>query len=259
MPLLGQQPDLVRNWLEMRKRLLREPLGSPRAIVVLSAHWESAPVKVTSSLRPEMLYDYYGFPDESYAIQYPAPGDPELAARIQQMLRSSNVPALADCQLDPKRGFDHGVFVPLKVLFPQADVPVVCVSLHGSMSPEINMAIGQALAPLRDDNILLLGSGLSYHNMERMMRPTAQSHQASVEFNSWLKETMLTSDVEGRLDRLKRWDRAPGARMAHPREDHLMPLLAIAGAASDPQSKVELVYEGAAWNGKHEISGFLFA
>jgi aromatic ring-opening dioxygenase catalytic subunit (LigB family) len=258
MPLLGRQPDLVKNWEETRSRLLREDLGMPKAIVVLSAHWESDPIKVTSSPRPAMLYDYYGFPDESYAIQYPAPGEPELAARIQRMLRTSNVPALADCQLDPKRGFDHGVFVPLKILFPHADVPVVCVSLHSSLSPEINMAIGQTLAPLRDENVLLLGSGLTYHNMERMMRPTAQSHQASKEFNSWLKETMLTSDVESRWDRLRHWDQAPGARIAHPREDHLMPLLVIAAAASDPQSKVELVYQGAAFNGRHEISGFLF-
>jgi aromatic ring-opening dioxygenase catalytic subunit (LigB family) len=148
MPLLGKQQNLVKHMKDLVKNYL--PPEKPKAIVVFSAHWESDPVKITSSSNPKMLYDYYGFPPESYEYEYPAPGSTELAQRIHGLLTTQGI----DSELDNERGFDHGVFVPLMIMYPDADIPVVCVSLHSSLAPEINIGIGQALKPLRDDGIL---------------------------------------------------------------------------------------------------------
>jgi 4,5-DOPA dioxygenase extradiol len=249
MPLLKRQPNLVTHMKEVSSRWLTQ---KPAAIVVFSAHWESDPIRITSSPHPTMLYDYHGFPPESYKYQYPAPGSPALAQKIQSLLQITGLSA----ELDDQRGFDHGVFVPLMIMYPDADIPVVAVSLHSSLSAETNMLISRALAPLRDENILLLGSGYTYHNMQGFFHPSSASYQASSSFNDWLKQTLLTDDPTERLAALQQWDRAPGARASHPREEHLLPLLMV--AASAPAEASQLIFETSAGNGEHAVSSYLF-
>jgi aromatic ring-opening dioxygenase catalytic subunit (LigB family) len=252
MPLLGRQPDLVKHMKEVRTKFL--PPEKPKAIVVLSAHWESDPIKITSSSHPKMLFDYSGFPPESYTYNYPAPGSPDLASKIKNALDASGI----SCELDPKRGYDHGVFIPLMIMFPEADVPVVSVSLHSSLSAERNMQVGKALAPLRDEGILILGSGYTFHNLPLFFNPSSASYEKSSEFNDWLKDTILHNSGDALLDRLGQWESAPGARVAHPREEHLMPLLMTAAAAGSNSTTPQIIYDVPAGNGEHAISGYLF-
>jgi len=234
MPLLGAE-KATRQHLQA---LPAELAGvKPRAIVVISAHWEEAPaVKVLSNPKPPMLYDYYGFPAESYEYKYNAPGDPDLASRIRDLLAKESIP----CELDADRGYDHGVFVPLLLAYPAADVPVVAVSLHASLDPALHLRMGEALAPLRDDNILILASGMSFHNM-RLFRmggfsskaATAEQPAAGAAFDDALTAAVLDTDRAKRNAALLEWTRLPGAREAHPREEHFMPLLVAAGTATD--------------------------
>jgi aromatic ring-opening dioxygenase catalytic subunit (LigB family) len=177
-----------------------------------------------------MLYDYYGFPPESYRITWPAPGDPTLAARVRELLSSAGFDTAADAQ----RGFDHGTFVPLKLTYPQADVPTVQLSLKRGLDPKEHLAIGRALRPLRDEGVFIVGSGMTYHNLRAFhasARPIAES------FDAWLRETIALPASE-RDARLMQWESAPAARQAHPREEHLLPLMVIAGAAGDDRGTV---------------------
>jgi 4,5-DOPA dioxygenase extradiol len=249
LPLLGRQPELVAHMKEVTSRWLTQ---KPDAIVVFSAHWESDPIRITSTPHPTMLYDYSGFPPESYKYQYPAPGSPPLAQKIQTLLQASGLRA----ELDNKRGYDHGVYIPLMIMYPDADIPVVAVSLHSSLSAETNMQIGRALAPLRDENILLLGSGYTYHNMHGFFHPSSATYEASTTFNDWLKQVLLTEDPTHRLSSLQQWEQAPGARASHPREEHLLPLFMVAAAASSEPP--QLIFETSAGNGEHAVSSYLF-
>jgi 4,5-DOPA dioxygenase extradiol len=273
MPLMGRQPDLVQNMKEIVKKLL--PKEPPSAIVLLSAHWESDPISITSSPNPPMLFDYYGFPPETYEYEYPASGDPKLAHRIHDLLSQQGLSS----RLDDKRGYDHGVFVPLMIMFPSADIPVVQVSLDPSLDSKKNMDIGRALSPLRDDNILILGSGLSFHNMGAFFNPTPETVQGSMDFNEWLKATILIPENEDfevwspeerskhfdkRMEALENWEQAPGGRISHPREEHLLPLFMVAAAAGET-AKPRLIYDTNDHNTKsewgtseHTITGYLF-
>jgi aromatic ring-opening dioxygenase catalytic subunit (LigB family) len=158
---MGRQESISRHLKEVVKKYLPDP---PKAIVVVSAHWESDNdnIKITSSANPSMLFDYHGFPPETYHYEYPAKGDPDLATRIQDILNKEGIGS----EKDNVRGFDHGVFVPLLLMYPQAKIPVVCVSLHRSLNAEIHMKIGKALSPLREEKVLILGSGYTFHNMQ---------------------------------------------------------------------------------------------
>lgn len=202
----------------------------PRALLVISAHWEERIPTIMTSPRPPMLYDYYGFPPASYEIQWPAPGDPALAARVRALLWSAGIASAED----PERGFDHGTFVPLKLAFPDAQVPTVQLSLVAGLDPRAHLAIGRALAPLRDEGVLIVGSGMSYHNL-RMFSP--QAAPISESFDQWLREAVRQPGPE-RAARLEAWASAPAARQAHPREEHLLPLMVIAGAAGDDHAEV---------------------
>ncbi len=201
-------------------------IGSkPKAILMVSAHWETrGSFTVMTNPRPGMLYDYYGFPEHTYRIQYPAPGSPDIAARVQELLTEAGLPANAD----DERGFDHGAFVPAFVMYPTADVPMVQLSIDSSYDPTLHLALGRALAPLRDEGVLIIGSGLSYHNLRQIYGGGAA---ASAQFDAWLQQALLNSPIELRDQLLEQWDRAPAARLAHPREDHLVPLMVAAGAA----------------------------
>lgn len=211
------------------------PGAQPKALLVVSAHWEEAVPTVSTSPKPPMLYDYYGFPPESYRIQWPAPGSPQLAARVRELLGKAGVQTKEDAQ----RGFDHGTFVPLKLTYPDADVPVVQLSLRRGLDPQEHLAMGRALAPLRDEGVFLVGSGMTYHNMRGFF--DGRSGPVAEQFDAWLRHATTRGATE--RDRLlTEWSKAPAARQAHPREEHLLPLMVMAGAAGADVGTV-------AWNG----------
>lgn len=198
----------------------------PDAIVVVSGHWEEQAVTVTSGAAPELIYDYYGFPPHTYTLQYPAPGSPDVAQRIRALLHNAGIASAANAQ----RGFDHGVFIPFMLAFPQADIPVVELSLLKSLDPAEHLAIGAALAPLRAQNVLIVGTGLSYHNLSHFMNGSPVTDQPAQAFDAWLTTAACAPPPE-RDRQLIHWAQAPGARLCHPREEHLLPLMVAAGAA----------------------------
>jgi aromatic ring-opening dioxygenase catalytic subunit (LigB family) len=198
----------------------------PSAIVVVSAHWLEPTVSVTSGAKQELIYDYSGFPAHTYELKYPAPGAPELAQHITELLHQAQVPA----QQNPTRGFDHGVFIPMLLMFPQANIPVVQLSLHSSLDAQLHLGVGQALEPLRDEGVLIIGSGMSFHNMRGYGDP--RFGPISDEFDRWLTHAVETQPQQ-RHEALAQWDQAPSARLCHPphAEEHLLPLMVAAGAA----------------------------
>lgn len=222
---------------------------TPKAILLISGHWETPELAVMASAKPPMVYDYYGFPPHTYRVQYSAPGSPEVAARVQELLRGAGFPA----ELDDHRGFDHGTFAPLAVMYPKAEVPVLQLSILSSYNPATHLAIGRALAPLRDEGVLIVGSGLSYHNL-RLMGPAATV--PSKEFDAWLQNAVVESSPQARAEKLKHWSEAPYARVAHPQEDHLIPLMVAAGAAEEESA--EVVYHESGFFGGVTASSFRF-
>lgn len=221
--------------------ITREIGGLPRAVLSVSGHWEEPAFTVMASSRPPMVYDYYGFPAHTYEVVYGAPGAPDVAARIQGLLTAAGLPAPADAE----RGFDHGTFAPLAVMYPQAQVPVLQLSLRHDLDPAAHLAVGRALAPLRDEGVLILGSGLSFHNL-RLRGP--QATPPSKAFDDWLHDTLERSSPTDRSARLLHWDQAPAARIAHPREDHLLPLMVALGAA-EQEAATTVYHEHMSWTG----------
>lgn len=203
----------------------------PRALLVVSGHWETAGFAVTSSPSPPLVYDYYGFPPHTYQLKWPAPGDPEMAARVAGLLNDAGFPT----RLDPARGLDHGVFVPLKVAYPDASIPTLELSLERSLDPELHVQVGHALRPLRDEGVLLFCAGMSFHNLRAMADPRALA--PSLAFDQWLSET-VAQPFQERARRLAAWAQAPAARIAHPRHEHLLPLMVAAGASDSPGQRI---------------------
>lgn len=218
----------LRSYLESVKALPKTP---PKALLVVSAHWEEAVPTVMTSERPPMLYDYYGFPPASYSIQWPAPGAPTVATRVRELLGKAGIESAADGQ----RGYDHGTFVPLKLTYPEADVPVVQLSLKVGLDAAEHLKIGRALAPLRDEGVFIIGSGMTFHNLRAFMNPAARP--VAETFDAWLRES-TTLPAKERDAKLSAWESAPMARAAHPREEHLLPLMVIAGAAGEDRATV---------------------
>jgi len=219
----------------------------PRAILVISGHWEEPAFAFTGAAgHPGLIFDYYGFPPETYQLEWPSPGAPWLAARGKALMESAGLPSA----IDPARGFDHGVFVPLKVAFPEADIPVVQMSLHASLDPALHLAAGRALAPLRDEGVLVIGSGMSFHNLRAYGDPRVRAPAA--EFDRWLVQA-AKSLGERRAALLADWQSAPWARLCHPREEHLLPLMVAAGSSGESgvHDYGEEVLSGA-------VSGFRF-
>lgn len=215
------------SWLRLGEwlRLLAGTLPArPQAVVVVSAHWEAAQFAVAAHPHPPLIYDYHGFPEHTYRLQYPAPGAPALARQLCGLLDAAGLPA----QEDPQRGYDHGVFVPFKLIFPEADVPIVQLSLRSDLDPSAHLAAGEALAPLRRQGVLIVGSGSSYHNLRNF---GGRGAAAAEQFDAWLTQAVTAADPAARNQQLRRWQQAPAARLAHPREEHLLPLMVAAGAA----------------------------
>ena len=228
-------------------------LGSPDAILIISAHWEESRPTITSKSDPGLYYDYYNFPEEAYHIDYPVSGSSALTKKVSQLLAEQGI----ESQLDDQRDFDHGVFVPMKLLYPEANIPIVQLSLMNSLDPEAHIRLGQALAPLRSENVLIVGSGLSFHNMGafRASSGGGLDENGNIAFEDWLIEACTSKmiDEKERAQRLSHWDSAPFARYCHPREEHLLPLHVCYGAGG---SAAELVFEDKILGMK--TSGFLW-
>jgi aromatic ring-opening dioxygenase catalytic subunit (LigB family) len=204
-----------------------------KALLVVSAHWEETTVTVQSGEQPPLFFDYYGFPPETYQLTWPAPGAPQVARRVRELLEKAGIKNAED----PRRGFDHGSFVPLKVAFPDAQIPCLQLSLDATLDPARHLALGKALEPLRDEGVLIVGSGMSFHNMRALMSP-GPWRDNSVQFDSWLGDA-VAKGAEERSAALSQWSKAPQARFSHPREEHLLPLMVCAGAAgNDPGRRV---------------------
>lgn len=217
----------TQHFLEGLADSLPEP---PKALLVVSGHWEEAAFTASASAAPKLLFDYSGFPEHTYRLTWPAPGNPDLAARVASMLQQAGAPSA----ISSTRGFDHGVFVPLKVAFPEAQIPVVTLSLASSLDPALHLAAGRALQPLRDEGVLIVGSGMSFHNLRAYLQP--QTAERARAFDHWLTDT-IESPAAKRNARLADWRQAPFAAFAHPREEHLIPLFVAAGAGGDAAGK----------------------
>lgn len=204
----------------------------PKAILVVSAHWEEPVPHVSAHPQPPMLYDYFGFPEHTYHIRYASPGSPELAARVSTLLRAGGL----DCREDLERGFDHGTFSMMQPIRPQADLPIVQLSVLTSFDAAAHIAMGRLLEPLRDEGVLILGSGLSYHNLRAF---GASGQAASHAFDRWLRENLDGVGSAERRNALEQWAEAPAAFQVHPRPEHLLPLMVVAGAAGESPCSVQ--------------------
>jgi aromatic ring-opening dioxygenase catalytic subunit (LigB family) len=214
-------------------------LPRPDAILVISAHWEEPLPTLLGAAQPPMFYDYYGFPDSAYQINYPASGHPVLAARFTEALEEAGIPA----GIDPQRGFDHGLFIPLSLMYPNADIPALQLSLQQGLSPQAHIALGKALRALQEENLLVIGSGFSFHNMSAFFHhDPAMITPRNDAFQDWLIET-ITADIDPseRETRLAAWEQASYARYCHPREEHLLPLHVCAGMAGRAG---EVIFDG---------------
>ena len=220
---------------EFLRSLPSELPRRPEAIVVISGHWEEDDFGVMAAAKPKMIYDFGGFPEHTYRITYPAPGSPELAARIHKLIEAAGLKS----HLDHARGFDHGTYSMLYPMFPNAHVPVVQVSIRRDFDPDAHLRVGRALAVLRGEGVLILGSGNTFHNFH----PPRDANEHSRVFEEWLQESLVSPAGNQREQRLIHWSEAPSARVNQPREDHLIPLLVAAGSSHDESASLAHRYE----------------
>jgi 4,5-DOPA dioxygenase extradiol len=229
LPILGDPSHQAMIDFMMR---LPGQLPEPEAILVISAHWEQPQVTLLGAARPPMFYDYYGFPPAAYEIDYPAPGHPELAKQIVSLLHQAGMQAW----VDPERGLDHGLFIPLSLMYPHAEIPAIQLSLIDGLSPALHFEFGKILRQITIDNLLVIGSGFSFHNMSAFFHHDPGTITPRNEaFQDWLVET-ITAELtpSERKRRLTNWEEAPYARYCHPREEHLLSLHVCAGMAGKP-------------------------
>ena len=217
MTALGGDP-LTRVWSDLAAQLAR-----PAAIVAVSAHWTTHQPTISGSTQPETIHDFGGFPEALYQLRYPAPGAPALAQRIETLLTDAGIAS----RIDAHRGLDHGAWVPLRTLFPAADIPVLQLSVQPDRDARHHFALGAALAPLAADNVLIVASGHLTHNLGEYMRGKPRA-QETIAFRDWVHQHLLAGDNDALLDWLAR---APQARFAHPTPEHFLPLFVALGAA----------------------------
>lgn len=223
----------------------------PTAFLTISAHWEEPEFTLATKPDPALLYDYYGFPAHTYDLSWPAAAATTFFPRIAELLLKSGL----DFATDSMRDFDHGVFVPGLLLFPEADMPSLQISLRAGLDPAAHIALGKALAPLRDEGVFICGSGMSYHNMRAFHFWDNDPIPGTELFDDWLTKTLCREDRETRERNLIAWEKAPGARAAHPREEHLLPLMVVAGAAGDDAG--QRTFAGQAMGAR--LSGYRFS
>lgn len=236
MPILGdkQHVEMV-NWLKKFAQTYLSGENKPKSCLVVSAHWEAKQTTIQSGATTKLYYDYYGFPEESYNLNYTLPGATSLSTRVAQLLDAAKIPY----KVDGDRGYDHGVFIPMKIIFPDGEIPTIQISLISGLDPKAHIKLGEALAPLRDEGVFILGSGMSYHNMRGFNNP--RSNQDSEPFHEYLRTSLeRASNYDERINALEKWSKGPKARECHPREEHFIPLLVILGATkNDVQSNVK--------------------
>jgi aromatic ring-opening dioxygenase catalytic subunit (LigB family) len=249
-PWLKTQMPGVYDRLEASLADMPRQIGTtPKAILMVSGHWEEQDFTVMSNRAPGMVYDYSGFPEFTYSIRYPAPGSPGTAKRVQELLGGAGFRVAAD----EKRGFDHGAFAPLAAMYPEANVPVLQLSLRRDYDVDAHLAAGRALAPLRREGVVIVGSGLSYHNLRRF---GIAGQEPSREFDEWLTAAVCGGIGEERNQKLRQWTSAPSARAAHPQADHLIPLMVAVGAAEE-ETGVRVYHEDAFF-GALTVSSYRF-
>lgn len=244
-PTFATEPGLSGAQL----RWLGQALTKPRAMVVISPHWMTHSVEITATDRPETIHDFGGFPRVLYTLQYPAPGAPELAAKVQQQLQARGIAA----RLNGQRGLDHGAWVPLMHLYPDADIPVIQVSLPLDTDSQRAYALGQALAPLSDEGVLIIGSGSLTHNLYEFRAGETQPAPYAQEFCAWVRQAVLDGDAQRLLQTLVA---APHAERAHPTTEHFLPLLVAAGAS--PTSREATVLNGGIEHGVLAMESYVF-
>ena len=215
-PPLLDDPGWIAELAAWAKQLPR-----PRALLVISAHWEERPTAIGATRPLPLIYDFYGFPEKFYRLQYASPGAPELAARVRGLLTTAGLPFIDE----PERGLDHGTYIPLMCMYPDADIPVLQISL-ASMDPIELYAVGKALAPLRDDGVMIIGSGFLTHNLRALRLPTTPAWAS--EFDAWSADVLARGDIDALLDYKQR---APGVRESLPTHEHFVPVILSAGAA----------------------------
>jgi aromatic ring-opening dioxygenase catalytic subunit (LigB family) len=244
-------PDEPGRWVGMEaylRGLAASLPARPDALLVISGHWEMPVPTVLSAAAPALLFDYSNFPPHTYRLTYPAPGAPELAARVRALLADAGIPSGEETE----RGYDHGIFIPMKVAFPDADIPILQLSLRDGLDPVAHIALGAALQSLREENVLIIGSGLSFHNLRGLGDPGLD--QPARAFDDWLADVLCHGPVSEREGRLADWAKAPAARLCHPREEHLLPLMVAAGAGRGEPGRQ--VFSGTIWN--KAVSAFHF-
>ena len=240
-PYMPEMREMMAPLAASLQAMVREICVLPKAVLSVSGHWEESQFTAMATAQPTMVYDYHGFPEHTYRVQYPAPGAPAVAQRIQSLLHDAGIAA----GLDHERGFDHGTFAPLAVMYPDAQVPVLQLSLKHGYDAAEHLAVGRALAPLRDEGVLIVGSGLSFHNL-RLRGPGAAA--PSKAFDQWLHQTLEGLPSAARSAQLLQWEQAPAARIAHPQEDHLLPLMVALGAA-ESETAHTVYHEENSWTG----------
>lgn len=234
-PWLPERHTVYQELESSLLRVRREVGDRPRALLLVSGHWEEADgFAVMSSDRPPMLYDYRGFPEHTYSVEYNAPGAPELAEEIGGLLASKS----HKVRLDGERGYDHGVYTIAVCMYPEADVPILQVSIRADYDVQTHLQLGRDLAALRQQGVVIIGSGLSYHNL-RNIRNQDVARADSAAFDAWLHATLTGPDPARRTTDILNWEQAPSARKAHPEEDHLIPLMVAMGAAeNEPATRI---------------------
>lgn len=253
MPLLGDKDHVgLTNFLrhDLQKHVDFKNL---KAIILVTAHWEESKVTISSGKQHNLYFDYYGFPPESYKYTYPAQGDPILAGRIQEALKKSGL----DAKLDPKRGWDHGVFVPMMLINPEANIPIVQISVLSSQDPEEHYKLGQVMHQFRKEGVAIIGSGMSYHNMREFMYSRNLQKVVNKEFDDFLNEVCTADDETIRKKGFISWREQPGASEAHPPRaaEHFMPLVVIAGAGGSKAGQRIFNWD---MSGTFRLSGFIW-
>jgi 4,5-DOPA dioxygenase extradiol len=235
LPLLGKQPGVAAVFEELGKQFA---VLDVNAFLIISAHWQATPVCVSAGNWPNLLFDYGGFPPETYKYTHPAPGLPALANKVVQLLAGAKIA----CNPDQTRGWDHGVFVPMKIIDAEATKPIVALSLTHDLDAETQIRMGEALSPLREEGVAILASGGSFHNFDYLFAQgakRAQGLEGAQVFDQWLQNTLCNSTLsyEERRELLVNWEKAPSARIAHPHggEEHLLPLMVAFGASKSSE------------------------
>lgn len=227
-PMAGLPDDTWHQMAAYLRNIGQSISPKPKAVLVISAHWETETASILNTENYDLLYDYYGFPEHTYHLTYPATGSASVATRVAELLNAAGISSTSE----KNRGLDHGVFIPFKLIYPEADIPIVQLSLLHNLDPAAHLAIGNALAPLRDEGVLIVGSGLSYHNLRHFFSSNPAANEAAAQFDAWLNKTISAPAAE-RAQLLTQWQQAPGARECHPRSEHLIPLLVATGAAQE--------------------------